>query len=345
MSRLGKGLGAHAWACVDWIMVVGARSAVKVGWERVGRSRWMGRAGRWVPPWLKRVVLPLWNGGHRLAWRAGEYAGALAHGRFGRCDVCGRVGPWLYRRRVVPPRLEQLWGLSPRQAEALARKESLDCAWCGAKLRARRLAAVVLGLYPVGSPPAPARSLREWAGHPEIASLRIAEINRIEGVHEALARHPDGAFSDFAPGAAPGEMVEGVRSEDLTRLTYPDGSFDLVLTSETLEHVPDLDRALAEIRRVLAPGGRHVFTVPWLPGVPRTFARISREADGTLRHHAVEVRHPGGDVGYLVFTEFGADFGDRLRRAGFEVDVWFGPPSDDDLAQVIVTLVASSPSP
>ena len=49
-------------------------------------------------------------------------------------------------------------------------------------------------------------------------------------------------------------------------------SFDLVLTSETLEHVPDLAAASREIRRVLVPGGRHIFTIPLLPDVPRTFA-------------------------------------------------------------------------
>ena len=63
----------------------------------------------------------------------------------------------LYRRRVIPPRLEELWGLSPRLAEALARKESCDCSACGAKLRCRRIAEAVLALYPVGNPPAPAR--------------------------------------------------------------------------------------------------------------------------------------------------------------------------------------------
>ena len=46
--------------------------------------------------------------------------------------------------------------------------------------------------------------------------------------------------------------------------------------------------------------------------------------------------HPGGDWGYPVFTEFGADLPDLLRQAGFEVDVLFGPTRDDDLAQVYV---------
>src|SRR5262245_28633959 len=127
-----------------------------------------------IPGWLKRLLLPLWNGGHHLAWRLGEYGDAIRRGRFERCSVCGRFGPILYRRWVIPPRLEELWGLSPRLAEALARKESSDCAWCGSKLRARRLADVLLETFPVGTPPAPARSVADWVRTAEARSLRVA---------------------------------------------------------------------------------------------------------------------------------------------------------------------------
>ena len=284
------------------------------------------------PDWLKRPILPFWNVGHRLAWRAGEYLGAVRHGRFGVCDVCGRFGPWLYRRRVIPPKLEELWGLSPRLAQALARKESSDCAWCGAKLRARRLARVVLDTYHVGSPPTPAPSVAAWVRASEARSLRVAEINRIEGLHEPLSRLTHLAYSDFDPTPTP-----GVNSEDLTCLTYPDASFDLVLTSESLEHVPDLDAALSEIRRVLVPGGRHIFTVPVLPGVARTYPRLRLRPDGTREAVAPRIYHPGGDVGYPVFTEFGADLPEILERAGFDTEIAFGPVRDDDLAQVYVT--------
>jgi Methyltransferase domain len=285
---------------------------------------------RRLKPWL----LPVWNGGHRLAWRMGEYLGAIRHRRFGICDVCGRFGPWLYRRRVVPSKLQERWGLTERLAEALASKESSDCSWCGAKLRVRRLARALLDLE---GPAEPARSVAAWVRRAEVRSLRIAEINRIEGLHEILAGLPNFQASDYTPGAERGALIAGVRSEDLTRLTYPDASFDLVLSSETLEHVPDLAAALAEIRRVLVPGGWHLFTVPLLPGVPTTFSRMVVLSDGSLDHHAPPIYHPGGDVGYPVFTEFGANLIEVVKEAGFEVEMRFGPVSDDDLGQVFVS--------
>jgi SAM-dependent methyltransferase len=242
----------------------------------------------------------------------------------------------LYRRRVVPRRLEALWGLSPRLAAALARRESYECAWCAGKLRARRLARILLETYPIGEPPQSARSVAAWVRHPEAQALRIAEINRIDGLHDMLAVLPRLAASDFTPGAAHGALVDGVRNEDLTHLTYPDTCFDLVLTSETLEHVPDLTAALREIHRVLVPGGRHLFTVPRLPAVATTFARASLDESGATVYHATAICHPGGDVGYPVFTEFGADCLDVFRRAGFEAAMAFGPATDDDLAQVYI---------
>jgi SAM-dependent methyltransferase len=219
---------------------------------------------------------------------------------------------------------------------ALARKESSNCSSCGAKLRARRIAEVILQTYPVGDPPAPARSLAEWIQTTEARRLQIAEINTIEGLYEQLLELPNFESSNYHTRAQPGEIVEGIRSEDLTRLTYADSRFDLVLTSETLEHVPNLAVALREIHRVLAPGGRHVFTIPLLPGVDKTFTRTRVRPDGSLEHLAPRICHPGGDIGYPVFTEFGADFTAVFRRAGFEVIVHFGPTTEDDLAQVYV---------
>lgn len=47
-----------------------------------------------------------------------------------------------------------------------------------------------------------------------------------------------------------------LRLGNALRLPFPDGSFDVVVTAFALRNFADLDRALGEMRRVLAPGGR-----------------------------------------------------------------------------------------
>jgi SAM-dependent methyltransferase len=61
--------------------------------------------------------------------------------------------------------------------------------------------------------------------------------------------------------------IEGVTQGAIEELPFGDGSFDLILATDVLEHVERDDRALAELRRVAAPGARLLVTVPayrWL---------------------------------------------------------------------------------
>jgi SAM-dependent methyltransferase len=51
-----------------------------------------------------------------------------------------------------------------------------------------------------------------------------------------------------------------VRNLNLTHLSCPDSSFDCVVALSVIEHLPDIERALREMYRVLAPGGRILIT-------------------------------------------------------------------------------------
>lgn len=61
--------------------------------------------------------------------------------------------------------------------------------------------------------------------------------------------------------------LDGVREGQIEQLPFADGSFDLILATDVLEHLRDDHAALIELRRVAAPGGRLLATVPayrWL---------------------------------------------------------------------------------
>ncbi len=285
--------------------------------------------------WLKAPLVRVYNGLFHGWWNLSAVGGALARGRVGRCVVCG---DWaLFRRepRAIPQRLVDLWALTPAETEALIAKETLGCSRCGAKLRARRIALAVLEQFPGAGNPA---SLRGWLTTPAAQGLAIAELNGIDGLHEQLAAlHPGLAYAEYRDGVPAGAVVDGTRCESLGGLTYPDAAFDLVLTSETLEHVPDLDRALAEIARVLRPGGLHIFTVPLRRRLARSYRR-ARPRDGDEPRLLTEsVSHPGGDWGYFVFNELGLDFPARVEAAGFEVTQRPESPGPDEPCIVFVT--------
>jgi len=90
-----------------------------------------------------------------------------------------------------------------------------------------------------------------------------------------------------------------VRSQvaDVQALPFPDESFDTVLACWMLYHVPDLDRGLAEIARVLAPGGklvantnslehcRELFDLIEYPIEHRRFTFRSENGEESLRKH------------------------------------------------------------
>ncbi len=66
---------------------------------------------------------------------------------------------------------------------------------------------------------------------------------------------------DVEPGALQGQRRRTIVA-DMRELPLPDASFAAFVSVQSIEHVPDADRALAEARRVLEPGGTAVFVTP-----------------------------------------------------------------------------------
>ena len=62
--------------------------------------------------------------------------------------------------------------------------------------------------------------------------------------------------------APAGQQLGHAVVADATALPYPDASFDRIIAAEVLEHIVDDERAIAELARVLQPGGTIAVTVP-----------------------------------------------------------------------------------
>lgn len=93
------------------------------------------------------------------------------------------------------------------------------------------------------------------------------------------------------------------------QISYPSGTFDIVIHSDTLEHVPNPVHALSECRRVLKPGGALCFTVPIIVG------RMTRDRAGLPKSYHGDPTTATDDL--IVRTEFGADAWTYVMEAGF----------------------------
>jgi SAM-dependent methyltransferase len=79
-----------------------------------------------------------------------------------------------------------------------------------------------------------------------------------------------GVLEIFAAMKQAGEVPDGAEADikqgDALQLPFVDAEFDRVVAAEVLEHIPDDQAAIAELARVLRPGGTMAVTVPrWLP--------------------------------------------------------------------------------
>jgi SAM-dependent methyltransferase len=199
--------------------------------------------------------------------------------------------------------------------------------------------------------------------------LRVWEIERVVRFLEPSARILEigaGTGQQALELASRGFQVEAIEIPDSNyadsrlfpvvdydgrRIPYPDGSFDVVFSSNVLEHVSDLANLHAEIRRVLKPGGYCIHVLPthawrfWttvisLPDavqsasrfglVPRTFPRIAEIhrlsrawLDAAKRCVSVVRQRRHGERGNLLSETwlFHPTWWRRnFRKSGFEVE-------------------------
>ena len=162
---------------------------------------------------------------------------------------------------------------------------------------ARRFA---LGLYAVSVlKQAKVRAITGMLG--DTQGLRCLDIGGDNGVVSLLLRERGGSWASADLDERTVASIRELVGSDVVRcdgahLPFPDRSFDRVVIVDFLEHVPG-DRAfVAEVRRILRPGGRLLVNVPHLK--PRSLLNRVRHAAGLTDEKHGHVR-PGYSVASL----------------------------------------------
>jgi SAM-dependent methyltransferase len=213
---------------------------------------------------------------------------------FGQCSICGQ------------------WQNFVRAARAI--RETYRCQTCKASLREREQAQSIVDCYSGLH----ANTLTDLVSKEEFRRLNIYEPGTIGAFRKLFKPLPHYHQSDYYAEVDRAKATSQLPHQSLEDLTYPDQSFDLVITSDILEHVRKPMKAFAEIYRVLKPGGYHVFTVPLQePLATKTMARVDTTGEADI-HILPEYYHGNGKDGRsLVYTDFGKDITDILAALGF----------------------------
>ena len=120
-------------------------------------------------------------------------------------------------------------------------------------------------------------------------AVAVGAGGRVQGVDVSASMLAIAGRRRGEPGAAPIALAEA----DATALPFADRSFDVVVSTQVYEYVADIPAALAEARRVLAPGGRLLIldtdwdSVVWRSDDDERMARVLSAWDEHLAHRSL----------------------------------------------------------
>jgi SAM-dependent methyltransferase len=167
------------------------------------------------------------------------------------------------------------------------------------------------------------RSYQDWKNlhiHEASPSFRGASVKLKKQCRQYVSSY---YFPDFPLGEI---HPSGFRNENLEQQTFPDESFDLVVTQDVMEHIFHPAKAFSEIERVLKPGGAHIFSVPLVNKDRPSEVRARKNNDGTIVYVTEPEYHgdPLNEKGSLVTMQWGYDICDFIHeQSGLSTTVHF----------------------
>jgi len=128
----------------------------------------------------------------------------------------------------------------------------------------------------------------------------------------------DYTATQFYPNEKFGTVINNFRNENLEEQTFPDESFDIIVTQDVMEHVYHPDKAFKEIARTLKKGGAHIFTVPIINKHKKTevWAVLGKNGEPEFLQKPEYHGNPVNPKGSPVTMHWGFDIVDFIKENG-----------------------------
>lgn len=209
---------------------------------------------------------------------------------YGHCAGCNSLHPFIVdyqEAEVVEGRKHINW------------RERMVCPNCRCNSRQRFIIQKIFEAYEIGN------KILIYEKNTDFFRAVQREISTVEGFEYAGKDHA-------------GE-IEGIYCEDICKLSYPDEEFDIIISNDIFGYTYDYQIAFSEAFRVLKPGGKLIFTVPFNANSLITERRVEL-CEGTVICVMDKWCHDNPVLGLeplLINQVFGWDLLEVIKEVGF----------------------------
>ena len=225
------------------------------------------------------------------------------------CNVCGNFSTPNFDFPNLKIRHEHCIGVL---------RETMCCKNCGSSMRIRTLAAKILG-HINSSHNQNIQSISQLKGNQSF-NKKILDTDNFSPISKILKGLQNYFTSSYLPSEERVLIGDNFFNLDLEAIKLPNSSFDVVLTSDVMEHVRNIDKAHSEIARILSDGGVYIFTIPYVSTYVENRVLVEVDGDNDILK---EKPHYHGDPltnKILAYRIFGQQVFEDLKEIGLDLN-------------------------